>query len=499
MSYTLVWGSELLTFDKTSEKVVTIDNGALVERDGAILDVGVKEELKRAHPDAEELGSAKCMVLPGFVNSHYHGKGLTNFQLGTLDEGLELWILQLSKQPQVDPYLDTLYAAIKQVETGVTTAVHSHYRRDHSGYRKELLDSSKAYLESGLRVALSIGIKDSNTYVYMDNNKFIKSLPGDLKNELKNNLDKLGEIPQEEYFSIVSEFHESYNDRDERFKVLLGPVGPQWCTDDLLGKIGETARKLETGLHFHILESPYQKEYYRKRYGKSLVAHIKELGLLGHRVSCAHAVWVDEEDIELLARTGTTIAHNPSSNLRLKSGIMPMSSLYSRGVNVCLGTDGMTFNDDEDFIQEMRVCHMLHRQPGLESFSLSAADVFRMATVNGARAALMEDRIGTLEAGKAADGILVRKDRMMESCMEEEVSPLEALIYRGKGTDVETVMVGGRVLMKDRKITFADRDEVVRSLIKGLRRGTRGNPPDNHLLIEHLRPYILDFYRDWQV
>lgn len=496
MSYTLVWGAELLTYDRVAGKVIILDNGALVERNGIILKVGEKEELKRIHPGAEELGSSRCMVLPGFVNAHHHGKGITNFQLGTLDEGLELWMLELRKQREVDPHLDTLFAAIKHVETGVTTVVHSHYHRDHSGYERELSESLRAYLESGLRVALCIGIKDRNTYVYETNEGFLESLPRDLKAELHK---VLGEVSQEEYFSLVEKFFENYEDsKNDRVKIMFGPVGPQWCSDELLVKIKEKAEKLQAGLHFHVLESAYQREYYWKRYGKSLIAHLNELGLLGPRVSCAHAIWMDRGDVELLAETGTSLVHNPGSNLRLKSGIMPMSGILAAGVNVGLGTDGMSLNDDDDFIQEMRLCHKLHRLPGLDSFSISGEDVFRMATVNGGRAALMENRIGTLEEGKAADVILVRKDRSSEPFMDEEVSPLDCLIYRCRASDVETVMVGGRLLMKDRRITFVDRHEVIKTLKKSLNEGSGCQQQDNRALIDRLKPHVLKFYRGWE-
>jgi cytosine/adenosine deaminase-related metal-dependent hydrolase len=492
-----MWGTYLVTFDRTAGEVITIDHGALVEKDGIIIEVGEKGELKRNHPHAEELGSSRCMVLPGLVNAHCHGKGLTNFQLGTLDEGLELWILELRKQREVDPYLDTLYSAIKQVETGVTTLVHNHYRRDHLGYEEELEQSLKAYLQSGLRVALSIGIKDSNTYVYQDNKEFLNSLPADLAEELRKNLDGSGEISRGEYFSIVQNFHEKYDGMEGRLRVMLGPVGPQWCSDELLTEIGETADRRRMGLHFHLLESVYQDGYHRARHGRSALAHLEELGLLGPRTSCAHGVWVDEGDVELLARTGTSLIQNPGSNLRLKSGIMPLSALLAAGVNVGLGTDGMTLNDDDDFIQEMRLCHKLHRLPGLESFSPAPADVFRMATVDGARAALMEETTGTLKVGAAADAILMRTDRLLEPFLEEGVSPLEGLLYRGRGSDVETVMVGGKVLMKDRVIIFADKAEVVEELKKSLLKETRRRRCDEGLLIERLRPYILEFYRGW--
>ncbi len=498
MSYTLVWGAELLTYNSAAGRVIAVDNGALVEKDGIILEVGGKEELKLHHPDAEELGSSNCMVLPGFVNAHHHGKGVSNFQLGTLDEGLELWILELRKQREVDPYLDTLLAAIKQIETGVTTVVHSYYRRDYSGYERELSESLKAYLQSGLRLALSIGIKDTNTYVYQENEEFIKSLPQDLVEALRKDMNEMGEVSQEEYFSVVEKFFENYNGKDARLGIMLGPVGPQWCSDELLVKIRETADKLKTGLHFHILESVYQGEYYWKRYGKSLIAHINELGLLGPDVSCAHAVWVKEEDVELLAGARTSLVHNPSSNLRLKSGVMPLSLIVSGGVNVGLGTDGMSLNDDEDFIQEMRLCHKLHRLPGLDSFSITGDDVFCMATVNGARAALLEERTGSLEKGKAADVVLLRKDRLVEPFMEQGMSPLDSLIFRGKGSDVETVMVGGKVLMRDKRITSVDKHEIVERLKKNLREGTGGKGRESQELIDRLKPYILKFYREWQ-
>src|SRR5262249_45730408 len=158
------------------------------------------------------------------------------------------------------------------------------------------------------------------------------------------------------------------------------------CSDDLLTAVKELATKYETSIHIHLQETMYQKLYGLRTWGKTPLQHLNDLGFLGPEVTCGHGVWLTEEDIDVLAETGTKICDSASSNLRLQSGIAPIVPLLEKGVCVALGTDEAGLNDDRDLIQEMRLALRLHRIPGVGNTPPSAHQVFQMATVNGALA-----------------------------------------------------------------------------------------------------------------
>src|SRR5262249_42004683 len=150
-------------------------------------------------------------------------------------------------------------------------------------------------------------------------------------------------------------------------------------------------------------------EFGKQSYGTSTVEHLDELGILGPDVSLGHAVWLNDRDMEICAATGTSVCHNASSNLRLRVGILPAARMLEQGVNVSIGMDGTTLNDDDDMLQELRLVAKLHRVPrGLEHTPCpTSVDVLRMATVNGARSVTMESQIGKLEPGRKADVVLI--------------------------------------------------------------------------------------------
>ena len=206
-------------------------------------------------------------------------------------------------------------------------------------------------------------------------------------------------------------------------------------------------------------------------------------------------MWTTEEDIEIMAATGTNVCHNPSSNLRLQSGIAPLGALMQAGIKIALGSDEAGLNDDKDLFQEMRLALKLHRAPGMEHISPTAFQVLEMSTINGAYTSWFGDRIGTLEIGKRADLVLLDLRNIEEPFLDPEVSLVDAMVHRSRAIDVDTVMVDGDILLRDRKLTKVDKEEHYKDLKKDLDRPLRPEEVERREMGRKMEPYLREFYR----
>ncbi len=256
----------------------------------------------------------------------------------------------------------------------------------------------------------------------------------------------------------------------------------------------ELAGKYKVGIHIHLQETIYQKLYGLYAWGKTPLQHLNELGFLGPDVACAHSVWVTDSDIEVMAATGTNVCHLASSNLRLQSGIAPVSYFLKNRIRVAMGTDEANINDDRDLIQEMRLILKLHRVPGIENTPLTAYQVFQMATVNGAHISGFGDRIGTLEIGKRADIVLLNLQNIEEPYLDPDVSIVDAVIHRGRGIDVDTVMVDGEVVLRDGRLTRVDIESLYKEIKGSLTRLPSRQEMKRGEFSKQLEPYLHRFY-----
>ena len=266
----------------------------------------------------------------------------------------------------------------------------------------------------------------------------------------------------------------------------------------MLTALSDLARRLETGLHIHLQETIYQRMYGSRHWNKTPLAHLAELGTLGPEVSCAHGVWLSESDLDILAETRTAVCTNPSSNLRLKSGVAPVNRLLERGINVALGIDEAGLNDDNDILQEMRVAQKIHREPGVSSPNPTSHDIFRLATANAAKVTFF-DEVGTIEQGKRADMVLIDMERIEEPYLHPDTDIVDALIYRGKGLDVDTVMVDGDVLLRDKKFLKMDKSEVTARLKESLARELTDREIKAARLSKDILPYINRWFSEWEL
>ncbi len=498
MSSSLVRGKYVISRITGPNSAEVISNGAVFQRDGEIVEVGPYEDLRSRHPDVEVIGSPSFAVIPGLVNDHFH-VGLTPCQLGALDNTQEIRALQRMGARRIDPYLDQLYGAIQMIETGTTTvqAIHGGITRSRPSEIPNIADKAlKAYQEAGMRVSYAPTVSDQNAHIVGprgDEREFAATMPGDL-GERFSGLVGQGYAPVEEWMAALEDVFKKYgNDQHSRIRVTLAPSNVHRCSDSLLVAFKEMATKYQTGIHIHLQESPYQKLYGVTAWGKTPFQHLGDLGFLGPEVVCGHSVWITDEDIELMASTGTNVCHNASSNLRIHNGIAPVGKLLEKGIKVAMGSDEATINDDKDMFAEMRLALRLHYLPGIDNVNPTPYQIFQMATEFGAYASWFGDVVGTLEPGKRADIVLLNLQNIEYPFIDPEVSVVESLVYRGRSQDVDTVMIDGDVVMRDGKLTHVDKDAVLKELNAALDRPLEPQEVEIRDIVRQVEPHMRRF------
>ena len=499
MTTTIIRGKYLIVragSDAGSTRVIS--DGAVFQRDGVIEDVGPYSAVRAAHDADEELGGDGYLVFPGLVNCHHHGRGVSTFQMGTCDDSLETWMLAGWGRRPYDQYLMTAYTAIQMLESGTTTVMYNHPQTPVAGLEEDIDQIIRGFSGTGMRTAFSVYFRERNRVVYADDQEFIAGLPGDLGDGLKRYLAAI-DMTSQNYFAMFRGIRQKYETGPGgKLRVLLSPSNVQWVSDEFLQETKELAGQYQTGIHMHLVESFYQKEYGKRHWGKTPVAHLNDLEFLGPELSCAHAVWLTSQDIELLAQSQTTVCHNASSNLRLKNGIAPVNHMLAAGINLAMGTDSTALNDDDDMLQEMRLVSKLHRQPGVDQPALTSQGSLAMATANAARPTGFDQEIGVLEKGYRADMVLIDLKSIEEPYFDPDIDPVDALLYRGKGSQVDTVIIDGEVVLRGGKHTKLDKDEIVRELKDRFSAPLDPRTQETRAMINGLLPYVNRFYQAWQ-
>lgn len=488
----LIRGKSVITLNPDDARGGVLRDGAVLVSGSEITAVGPFRELAAAHPGATVIGSARHWVLPGFVNAHQHGKGLTQFQLGGRDDCFEIARFVTEPTATVDPYLDVLYACKKMIEAGITTCLHYNSSRSPETYEADVGERLRAYDNAGMRVSFGLDIRDWNHMVYGDE-EFLRTLSPTLRRTAGTRFSKSRTAASGEYFRIVRELAAQLRGAP-RANLFLCPAGPQWCTEELLGALRDTSRREGLGVQIHVLETQYQRSYFQRRYGKSAVQWLADLDFLAPPVSLAHGVWLDRKDIETVAQRQSPIVHNPSSNLRLRSGVAPISLFHAAGVRLAMGLDSSPLNDEPDMFQEMRLAANLQRTPGLSPGLVPLVEIFKAATVGGAEALGWSETTGTLMPGKRADIVLVDARRIAEPYLAPHQNPIDALIYRGKAEAVDTVMVDGEILYRNRKHVRIDERNLLRELKKSVAAPVRRKPKQ---LDTELLNAVIGFYSAW--
>lgn len=390
----------------------TKKGSVLIEND-KIIEISKHVEIN----NAEEIidGSDKILI-PGMVNTHTHLsmtllRGLADDL--NLDEWLNEHIWPMEANLNGDYcYAGALLGCLEMIKSGTTTFNDMYFFMD---------DVARAVQDSGLRAKLSHGMID-----LFDEEK--------RKNEFK------------ESIRIIEKCH---NTADGRIKVDFGPHSPHTCSPELLEEVREKADKYGVNIHIHVSESKNEVDQVIQAQGKRPFEYLHDIGFLGEDVLAAHAVWLSDNEKKIIKENDVKLSHNPASNMKLASGISPVNELINNGICVSLGTDGAASNNNLDMIEELKIASLLQKVNTLDTTALNASKVFEMATLYGARALGLEDEIGSIELGKKADLVLLDKNSEHFTPYRH---PISHLVYAANGSDVNTVIVNGEILMKDRDI-----------------------------------------------
>ena len=442
------------------------------------------------------IGSGNDVVMPGFVNGHHH-VGLTPVQLGSPDMPLELWFATRLVTRDLDLYLDTLYSAFEMIASGITTVQHIHGwipggLNDVEAGADNVI---RAYEDIGMRVSYCFAMRDQNMLVYEANDDFVKRLPPDLQPMMARHFARFL-LQREDHSTLFGHLHGKHHNK-ERVKIQLAPANLHWCSDSALEMLAGLSEKHDVPMHMHLVETAYQKEYARRRGGGTAVDHIEKFGMLGPRLTLGHGVWLNEGDLEKLAASGTHICHNCSSNFRLRSGVAALNHFEALGINTAIGLDEAGINDDRDMLQEMRMVLRAHREPGMDDRVPTMAQVFRMATVGGARTTGFGARLGTLEPGKAADLVMIDWKQISYPYLDEEMPLLDAVIQRAKTAGVTATMCAGEIVYKDGKFTKVDRDGALAALHERMARPLTEPELERRRLSKAVVPHVKKFYENY--
>lgn len=492
---TLIWASLAITHKSTTPQ----SNFGVCVEGNRIIATGERDELQARYPNALLVGGEQFLLTPAFVNSHDHGRGLGTASLGVPDDLLEIWLLQLSSLPTIDPYLAAAYDGLRLLRSGVGTVSHSHNPRCWQNMAQEAASTLKGYADAGIRVAFHPPIVDQNLLVYDDADRLLASLPTDIQLMAR---EFMASVPldRQDYFGLCADLLNKYHDTEQFIcQIQVSPAGGQWCSDELILEAVDFARQNNTRVQMHLLETRYQREYAYRKWGKSFVRHLDEIGALGEWLTCAHMVWVDEVDLPLLAEKGVGVAHNPSSNLRLRSGIAPTALMVSTGVNVGIGLDGHSFEDDQDYLREMRLAWTLGNQPGASSPSITAQTIWQIGTTTGAALTLgLDVPNGQLAVGQLADLVLIDWSAVQNAAIpvyyQSVLSPQEVLLRRVTYHHVKHVMVNGCWVVWDGQSQTLDEKMLIAALYEELTKQQNKEFSQKGLATWDLSNYLRYFY-----
>ena len=414
----------------------TIHNATVIIENGRIIDLNKHAKLKHKYPRYEKIDAADKVIIPGLVNTHQHmAMSLLRGYADDipLQEWLENWIWPLEKHMTgQDIYVGALLTAVEAVMGGTTTInTMYHFREEGS--------EAQALAEVGLRVVVG---HVCFSWRKNEDRKALRSLARNWHGEA-NGIIRVSVDPHAPYTvdpEYMRELRETTSELNEKYGSSHAPI--MW--------------------HMHIAETSDEPSKIRKAFKVSVkggvVEYLDSLGVLKSDVVAAHCVSLTPKDIQVLKQREVKVSHNPISNLKLGSGISPISDLLKAEVTVSLGTDSSCSNNSADMFEVMKTTALLHKGIQKEPTLLPAEQVLRMATIEGAKALLWEKEIGSIEVGKDADLVMVDLKKPHLRPLFNEVSHL---VYSAKAADVNTVLVKGKIVMENRKVTTVNVEKIL--------------------------------------
>lgn len=420
MTRKLFYNGTIITSNTKNE---VFANGAIGIEGEKIVYVGTTPEDVASYDEKIDLKGN--ILLPGLVNTHGHTpmsllRGYADdLHLQTWLED-KIWPLEAKYTPEHAKWGAKL-SILEMIRTGTTTFVDMYDNMD---------EIAKSVEEAGIRGVLCRGVIGFGS------------------EEIRQS--KLKE---------ASDFAKSWNNgANGRITTMLSPHSPYTCSPEYISQIIDKAVQLDVPLHTHMSETKFEVEKNIEEYGATPVRHLEKLGFFDRPSLVAHAVHVNDEDIQILADKDVKVSHNIISNLKLGSGIAPVGKMLQKGVTVSLGTDSVASNNNLDLFEELKAAATVHKGLAQDATVITAQEALRMATINGAEALWLEERLGSLEEGKDADFIVVNSN---QSFFYPKHNPVSHLVYSGSGRDVKDVYVQGKQILDNGQFLTIDEERVL--------------------------------------
>ena len=425
----IVRGDWVVTMDADG---TLIEDGAVAIDDGVILAVGSVADIDAQFTARDTLAGERRIIMPGLVNGHSHA-AMTLLRGVADDLALMDWLENYIVPAEVE-FVDSEFVRIgtelacwEMIRGGTTTFVDMYYYPDTIA---EVVESC------GMRALVSATVIDQRSPDAEDAGDSIAKGNG---------------------------FIERWLDRSSRITPIFGPHANYTLNAEQLAATREAAMKYGVPISIHVSESPFEVQYAKDTYGTTSIAMYESIGFFDGPTIAAHVVWPTDEEIPILAERKVGVIHNPTSNMKIASGIAPITEMLAAGVRVGLGTDGAASNNDLDMWEEMRLAALLQKVDTMDPTALSATTVLTMATRGGAAAIGLADKVGSLEVGKRADVIQVAFDDVHFVPTYDVISHL---VYVTDEQDVASVTVDGKLLMRDGEFLTIDTDRVRREAIE---------------------------------
>ncbi len=475
----IIRGARLVTFGRLSG-----DFADIVIDDDKIAAVLPPGEAKSEN--AKIIDGTGKLLIPGLVNTHMHAHG--NLSKGSGDR----WTLELllhhapwtgGRRTFEHHYLSAVIGAAEMISKGCTTT-YDLFGEFPLPTVEGLTAVGQAYEDAGMRAVIAPMMADRTFY------QAIPGLLDALPEPMRAKMAAITASPYHATLAACATVLGKWKFSRERVRAALAPTIPHHCSDDFMIGCRDLARDHKIGLHMHVGESKVQAAVADQWYGRTLAGHLAKLGMFGPGFTAAHAIWLDDDDMDRLADHGVSVAHNPSSNMHLGSGIAAIRQMLDRKITVGIGTDGASSSDNLNMFEAMRASTLVSRLRSLDTSQwLSVEEAFTAATVGGAKALGMADLVGQIAPGFKADIVFLDLQSMNYVPLN---NALNQIIHCEDGTGVDSVMIDGRFVYASRKhvtvnpATIAGQAAEAVNLLKQLNSEARA-------LAEKLDPYVNRF------
>ena len=422
----ILYNGAVLTINDSDE---IIDDGAIAINGSRIVGLGKSEDIKKKYEARKEIDANRGVIMPGLVNTHTH-LAMSIFKGLADDLPLDKWLNEHIFPAEENfinkdsAYWGSLLSCAELILSGTTTFCDMYFFEKETGYAAE---------KAGIRGIIGEGIVSD----FGDENEIFA-------NKMELTAELLDKFENSSLVLIAIEPHSCYT-----------------CSKEILIKAKRFADENNLLFVIHLSETKKEFDDIKNKLGMSPVEYLDEIGVLDGRTLAAHCVWLSDVDIEILKKRNVNISHCPNSNMKLASGIAPVGKLLEKLVTVSLGTDGSASNNNLDMFSEISSASKLAKVSTLNPETLTAREIIRMATINGAKALGVEKEIGSLEIGKKADIIILDFNKPH---LVPVYNYYSHLVYSVSGSDVQSCIIDGKIVMEDREILSFNVEEVIQEV-----------------------------------